>query len=265
MTSNKRHFSLSLLSAGITGVYHVWLDMFKFLLMIRKYPFVSFSSFLKNKQTKHCSLCSDNNCGLYVDLVGQDAEQQPLCSYLSLCVQRSVNPGSAWNRDRYYLLLCSAKNLEALYGKGYIWGVDVDEHSRRSGWTLGLNPARQRPFPHPSTHTPASSLALEATTEGARWGLVAFYCHGCHSTPVNCYPNGEDSLWKRTVQRRGDKINEIIAGPRTLQAPALTARLCNSFSAIGAADLKASPIRPAGPCRQEISLTLENRKGIKRG
>lgn len=98
MTSNKRHFSLSLLSAGITGIYHVWLDMFKFLSMIRKYPFVSFSSFLKNKQInkhKHCSLYSDNNCGLCVDPVGQDTEQQPLCSYPSLCVQRSVDPGSA--------------------------------------------------------------------------------------------------------------------------------------------------------------------------
>ena len=45
--------------------------------------------------------------------------------------------------------------------------------------------------------------------------LVAFHCCGCHGTPVNCYPNGEDSLWKRAVLRRGDKINEIIAGPRT--------------------------------------------------
>ena len=45
--------------------------------------------------------------------------------------------------------------------------------------------------------------------------LVAFHCRGCHSTPVNCYTDGEDSLWKRTVLRRGDKINEIMAGPRT--------------------------------------------------
>lgn len=145
-------------------------------------------------------------------------------------------------------------------------GVARDENSRRSGWTMGLKQVKAKAFPSPiHPHPTVSSLALEAAAEGARWGLVAFYCHGCHSTPVNCYPNGEDSLWKRTVQKRGDKINEIIAGPRTLQVPALTARLCNSFSATGAADLKASPIRPAGPCRQEISLTLENRKGIKRG
>lgn len=44
ITSNKRHSCLDLLSAGITPT---WLDMFKFLGMIRKYPFVPFSFFLQ--------------------------------------------------------------------------------------------------------------------------------------------------------------------------------------------------------------------------
>lgn len=168
MTSNKRHFSLSLLSARIIGVYHTWLDMFKFLWMIRKYPFVPSSFFLFKKQTNKpntCSSDSDNNYGLSVD---------PLCSYPSFCVKRPVDPGSAGNGVRYYLLLCSTKSPEVLYGKGYVWGVDMDEHSRRSGWTLGLNQVKAKAFLSPIHPHPCQLTGFGSHNRGRQVGPCRF-------------------------------------------------------------------------------------------
>lgn len=91
---------------------------------------------------------------------------------------------------------------------------------------LGEGPAPVGPLCLSSPTGPADSGPVGSRHWGRRglehWAggacpkrLTASHCCGCHGTPVNCYPNGEDSLWKRAVLRRGDKINEIIAGPRT--------------------------------------------------
>lgn len=113
---------------------------------------------------KNCSLDGENNCGPSVDLLGQDAGQQPLCSYPRLC---------AGNRHRCYLLLCSTKSLSL--ARGYTW---VLLWMRTQGDLVGpcsLTRSKQRPFPHPSTHThPCQFTGFGSRSRGRQVGPCSF-------------------------------------------------------------------------------------------
>lgn len=146
--------------------------------------------------------------------------RQPLLSRPRLCARSSClrmfpashcpppprSPGPPGNGGGCFLVI-STPSSAASFREAESWEDAVAEPWACAGWRvtescLGL------PSPLPSPWLPGWLWNLQQ--EGARrvWGegLVAFHGLGCHSTPVNCDPNGEDGLWKRTALRRGMKL-----------------------------------------------------------
>lgn len=104
--------------------------------------------------------------------LGKMQDSSP-CVLILDCVQRPVDPGPAGNRHRYYLLLCSTKSLSL--ARGYTW---VLLWMRTQGDLVGpcsLTRSKQRPFPHPSTHThPCQFTGFGSRSRGRQVGPCSF-------------------------------------------------------------------------------------------